>query len=101
MKKNKNIIFLLIGAVLLFSFVKGKKRKGSIIVEPLQGNNIYALANGNLYGADPSRSIYTFKGGELLTLIQDTGMGDYQIEYFAPGGEKIQGYINYFDTEIR
>ena len=101
MNKNKNIIFLLIGAVLLFSFIKAPKRKGTIIIDPLQGNNIYALPGGNLYGADPSRSIYTFQGGELLTLIQDTGMGDYQIEYYAPGGEKIQGYINIFDTEIK
>ena len=98
--ESKTIAFLVIGALLLFSF-KSAKRKGSIFVAPLQGNNIYALPGGNLYGADPSRSIYTFQGGELLTLIQDTGMGDYQIEYYAPGGQKIQGYINIFDTEIR
>jgi hypothetical protein len=67
----------------------------------LQGNNLYALPGGFIYGSDPSRAIYKFKGGELLTLINDTGLGDYEVEYIAPGGYKVQGYINIFDTEIR
>jgi hypothetical protein len=100
MKNNKKIGVFLIIAILLLSF-KSAKRKGSIIVSPLEGNNIYALPGGYLYGSDPARPIYTFKGGELLTLIADTGMGDYQIEYIAPGGNKVTGYINIFDTEIK
>jgi len=100
MRSNKKIGILIIVAILLLSF-KSAKRKGSLIISPLQGNNIYALPGGYIYGSDPSRPIYTFAGGELLTLISNTGMGDYQVEYIAPGGNKVTGYINIFDTEIK
>ena len=100
-KQNKNILFLLIGVILLFSFTKAPKKKGSIIIEPLQGNNLYANKLAQLYdGIDPSLLYYTFNGGELLTLIEDTGI-DYQVSYVKPGGETITGYINYSDITIK
>jgi hypothetical protein len=101
MKNNRKIGIIIIVAILLLSFKNAPKRKGSLIIDPLQGNNIYALPGGYIYGSDPARPIYTFAGGELLTLISDTGMGEYQIEYIAPGGNKVTGYINVFDTEIK
>jgi hypothetical protein len=96
--KNKNLVFLLIGALLLFSFKSAKKSKGSIIISPLEGNNLYALPGKQLYGEDPTILVYTFNGGELLTLIQDTGI-DYKVSYIKPGGKMVTGYINYYDTE--
>ena len=60
-KQNKNIVLLLIGVILLFSFTKAPKKKGSIIIEPLQGNNLYANKLAQLYdGLDPSLLYYTF-----------------------------------------
>ena len=100
-KQNKNIIFLLIGVILLFSFTKAPKKKGSIIIEPLQGNNLYANKLAQLYdGFDPSLLYYTFNGGELLTLIEDTGI-DYKVSYVKPGGESVTGYIRYEDITIK
>jgi hypothetical protein len=100
-KQNKNIVLLLIGVILLFSFTKAPKRKGSIIVEPLQGNNLYANKLAQLYdGLDPSLLYYTFNGGELLTLIEDTGI-DYKVSYVKPGGETVTGYIRYEDITIK
>jgi hypothetical protein len=102
-KKNKNLVFLLIGAVLLLSFVSGKKSKNKIIISPLETNNLYALERALLYNQDGSRVLYTFKGGELLTIVTDNSdiYGDYFIEYNTPQGQKIQGYINIYDTEIK
>ena len=100
-KQNKNIVLLLIGVILLFSFTKAPKKKGSIIIEPLQGNNLYANKLAQLYdGLDPSLLYYTFNGGELLTLLEDTGV-DYKVSYVKPGGENITGYIRYEDITIK
>ena len=100
-KQNKNIVLLLIGVILLFSFTKAPKKQGSIIIEPLQGNNLYANKLAQLYdGLDPSLLYYTFNGGELLTLLEDTGI-DYKVSYVKPGGETITGYIRYEDITIK
>ena len=100
-KQNKNIVLLLIGVILLFSFTKAPKRKGSIIVEPLQGNNLYANKLAQLYDEfDPSILLYTFNGGELLTLLEDTGI-DYKVSYVKPGGQTVTGFINYNDVTIK
>jgi len=100
-KQQKNIAFLLIGVLLLFSFTNAPKKKGSIIIEPLQGNNLYANKLAQLYdGLDPSLLYYTFNGGELLTLIEDTGI-DYKVSYIKLGGEIVTGYIRYEDITIK
>jgi hypothetical protein len=100
-KQQKNIAILLIGVLLLFSFTKTTKKKGSIIIEPLQGNNLYANKLAQLYDEfDPSILLYTFNGNELLTLLEDTGI-DYKVSYIKPGGQTVTGFINYNDVTIK
>ena len=99
-KQNKNIIFLLIGAILLFSFKSAPKRKTDIIIDPNLAANLFANKSAQLYDFDPSVLLYTFQGGEYLTLLEDTGI-DYKISYIRPGGNIVTGYISYLDVTIK
>jgi hypothetical protein len=99
--KNKNLVYLLIGALLLFSFKNAKKRKGSIIIEPdFKTQNLYALVGSKLYAQDRNTIIYTFNYNLQLELIENTGI-DYKINYVTPSGKTVTGYINYYDVEIK
>jgi len=100
-KQQKNIAFLLIGVLLLFSFTKATKKKGSIIIEPdFKTQNLYSLIGSKLYAEDRKTIIYTFNYNLLLELIENTGI-DYKINYVTPSGENLIGYINYYDIEIK
>jgi len=99
--KNKNLVYLLIGVLLLFSFKSAKKRKGTIIIEPdFKTQNLYSLIGSKLYAEDRKTIIYTFNYNLLLELIENTGI-DYKINYVTPSGENLIGYINYYDIEIK
>ena len=99
--KNKNIVYLIIGALLLFSFKNVKKRKGSIIIEPnFKTDNLYSLVGSKLYAQDRNTIIYTFNYNLQLELIENTGI-DYKINFVMPSGKTVTGYINYYDVEIK
>ena len=99
--KNKNIAFLLIGVLLLFSFKSAKKRKVIIIIEPdFKTQNLYSLIGANLYAEDRQTIIYKFNYNLQLELIENTGI-DYKINYVTPSGKTITGFINYYDVEIK
>lgn len=100
MKKQK-IILLLGAAILLLSFTKKKKTRGSVEVGPLQTNNMYAKKNSILFDSPfANKILVNFRGGELLTFIKQD-IDDYFVEYVKPGGTIVRGYINKSDVNFK
>lgn len=98
--KQKQVILLLGAALLLFAFRKAKK-KGSVEIGPLIGNNMYAKTNSILFDSPYAGIIlYNFKGGELLTFINED-IDDYFVSYVKPGGKIVKGYISKTDVIIK
>lgn len=100
---KKNIILLLAAAFIFISFKKPakKKRKGSIQVGPITGNNIYAKQNSILFDSPyPTMILYNFKGGELLTFINED-IDDYFVSFVKPGGQLVKGFIDKNDVNIK
>lgn len=94
-KNNGLILLLLLGVIGFFSFKKPKK-KGTVIISPLQDDNLYALPNTHLYDENYI-PIYTFNNKTLLELLNDTGF-NYQVRFVAPGGIDLTGFIDYKDA---
>lgn len=98
--KQKKVILIIGAALLLFSFRKAKK-KGSVEIGPLTGNNMYAKTNSILFDSPYAGIIlYNFKGSELLTFINDD-IDDYFVSYVKPGGKIVKGYISKTDVIIK
>lgn len=98
--KQKKIILIIGAAILLLAFRKPKK-KGSIEVGPLVGNNMYAKHNSILFDSPYAGMIlYNFKGGELLNFITED-VDDYFVSFVKPGGKLVKGYISKTDVNIQ
>jgi len=99
-KENKNIIwFLAIGALLLLSFKKAPKKKGSVIVtNPTQDN--YYLKKGASAFDESNNLLYTAKIDWLINDVIDTG-SDYQFNFIDDNGQQQFGYAAYNDVILK
>lgn len=98
---NKKKVILLIGAAILFLAFRKPKKRGSVEIGPLVGNNMYAKANSILFDSPYAGIILvSFKGGELLNFINED-VDDYFVSFIKPGGKLVKGYISKKDINIQ
>lgn len=91
--KGKNLLLLAGAAFLLFAFTKKKKRRGSVEIGPLESNQMKAKGGAQLLQTPQGEiSIFTFKGGEWLTPIQEY-LNHWLVEIVTPAGSLLRGLI--------
>lgn len=91
--KGRNLILLIGAAILLLSFTKKKKKRGSIEIGPLVPDQPQAKAGAVLYQAPEGIiPIYVFKGNEWLQKITEMA-NSFLVETVLPGGKVTRGII--------
>lgn len=91
--KGRNLLLLAGAAILLLSFTRKKKRRGSVEIGPLTSNQLKAAAGAQLMQTpDGEVPIYTFQGGEWLSLIKEY-QNDCLVEFVNPAGSRLRGLV--------
>lgn len=91
--KGRNLLLLAGAAILLLSFTRKKRRRGSVEIGPLTSNQIKATAGAQLLQTpDGEIPIYTFRGGEWLSLIKEYP-NDCLVEFVNPAGSLLRGLV--------
>lgn len=91
--QGKNLILLAGAALLLLSFTRKKKRRGSIEIGPLESNQMKAKGGAQLLQTPQGEvSIFTFRGGEWLSPIKEY-QNHWLVEIITPAGSRLRGLI--------
>lgn len=91
--KGKNLLLLAGAAILLLSFTRKKKRRGSVEIGPLTSNQLKAKAGGQLLQTPQGEvPIFTFRGGEWLSPITEY-QNNFLVEIVTPAGSRLRGLI--------
>lgn len=91
--KGKNLLLLAGAAILLLSFTRKKKRRGSVEIGPLTSNQLKAKAGAELLQTPQGEiPIFTFRGGEWLSPITEF-QNHFLVEIVTPAGSRLRGLI--------